>query len=76
MYITEVLLKQTDCVYEVNLYMKSLNKSHLTDFADEMCEQTEGLLNEWINKNELFSTYLHSRVSYKADGENKTSQMF
>ena len=34
---------QTNCVDEVNLYMKSLNKSHLTDFTDGMCEQTEGL---------------------------------
>ena len=32
---------QTNCSDEVNLLMKSLNKSQWTDFTDGTCEQTE-----------------------------------
>lgn len=38
-HVAEIWVKQTDLVDEVNLYMKSTNKSHLTDFTDGMCEQ-------------------------------------
>ncbi len=45
-YTAEILLKRTDCVDEINLYVNFLNLSHRTDFTDGMCEQTEGVHHE------------------------------
>ncbi len=45
-FTAEILLKLTDCVDEVNLYILSLKKSHWTDFTDGMFDQTEGFHHE------------------------------